>query len=682
MAKPEEIAMFGSWEWRVPEDRITWSDKLSRIFGPGHDAAPATLPSYLARVHPEDRGWVEERLRAAVEKGEPDLLEHRLVLGDGAVRALRCHAQPIADAEGKVVRLIGICQDVTEIAVAERARQTAEVRFRNAFEHAPIGVALVDLRDGETRISESNRALGAITGYDQAELRAASLESIAAEEDRELDREQQRRLLAGELDSYTVEKRFNHKDGHEIWCQMSVSLVPGENGDGPDGIVQIQDISERRRFEQRLQYLADHDSLTGLVNRRRFRRELESQVSFNERYGGQGAVLVIDIDDFKTVNDTLGHHAGDTLIRRVADILRARVRATDTVARLSGDEFAVLIPQVDENGAVQLAEDLRSQIAAGAGPEEAGRGVTASIGIATYGGARKLGAESAMVSADLAMYRAKQEGRDRVSLAEEPSPGEARAAGPLRRGESTSARIRDALSQNRLTLYSQPILDLESGKALRHELLLRMNVDSGEPLPAATFIKTAEKSGLVQELDRWVVAAALELLAEQDRAGNPVAVHVNLSGASVTDIGVLEYIERKLDEGDADPSRLTFEITETAAIRNFETAAIFADRLTEFGCQVAIDDYGAGFRPFHYLKSLPFDLIKIDGDFVEELPRSDADQLTVQAIVQIARGLGKRTIAEFVQDDRTARMLRDYGVDMAQGYHLGEPAAAAEALAA
>jgi EAL domain-containing protein (putative c-di-GMP-specific phosphodiesterase class I) len=208
-----------------------------------------------------------------------------------------------------------------------------------------------------------------------------------------------------------------------------------------------------------------------------------------------------------------------------------------------------------------------------------------------------------------------------------------------------------------------------------------MTTEQGELLPAASFIEAAERAGMVQELDRWVVAQALELLVERERRGAPLSLHVNLSGASLTDISVLEFIERRLDEGGADPSSCTFEITDTANVYDYDAAAGFADRLTDFGCQVAIDDYGAGFGPFHYLKRIPFDLIKIDGSFVRDMPHNDADQLTVQAIVQIARGLGKRTIAEFVQDDTTTEMLREYGVDMAQGFHLGRPVDVAEGLA-
>lgn len=334
------------------------------------------------------------------------------------------------------------------------------------------------------------------------------------------------------------------------------------------------------------------------------------------------------------------------------------------------------MPQADTAGALQLGEDLRSEVAEGALtlPEQGASSI--SVGITMFGGKRDVGAEAVLVAADQAMYRAKEEGRNLVALYEDPT---ASGQGP-RRAQTTSARIRDALTQDRLSLATQPIRSLASGGIERYELLLRMTGENGELFPAASFIETAERSGMVQELDRWVVARALELLVERERAGEPVSLHVNLSGASLTDISVLEFIERRIDEGDADPRRCTFEITKTAKVDDYEAAAGFADRLTEFGCEVAIDDYGAGFSPFHYLKTIPFDVIKIDGAFIRDMPRNDADQLTVKAIVEIARGLGKTTIAEFVQDDETIRLLREYGVDMAQGYHLGRPVDSAEGL--
>ena len=445
----------------------------------------------------------------------------------------------------------------------------------------------------------------------------------------------------------------------------------------PDDREVVQSALQRaEKTEAELRYLADHDSLTGLLNRRRFRAELDQFVSFTARYGGQGAVMVTDIDGLKEVNDRLGHQSGDNLIRRLAGVLRERVRATDIVARLSGDEFAVLMPQSDVAGALQLAEDLRAEVA-----EEFPAGgelpATISVGVTMFGAGLRAGPEAVLVAADQAMYRAKAEGRNRIALFEDPAERE----GTPRRGQSTSARIRDALTQDRLSLATQPIRNLVSGGVERYELLLRMTAADGELLPAASFIEAAERSGMVQELDRWVVGRALEILAQRERAGEPVSLHVNLSGASLTDVSMLEYIERQLDEGDADPGRCTFEITQTARVEDYETAAGFADRLTEFGCEVAIDDYGAGWGPFNYLKRIPFDVIKIDGSFIRDLSRNDADRLTVKAIVQIARGLGKTTIAEFVEDEDTTQMLREYGVDMAQGYHLGRPVAAAEELA-
>jgi diguanylate cyclase (GGDEF)-like protein len=447
----------------------------------------------------------------------------------------------------------------------------------------------------------------------------------------------------------------------------------GEN----DRKVVIAALEQAERNEAELRYLADHDSLTGLLDRRRFRAELDQYVSFTARYGGRGAVMIVDIDGLKTVNDTLGHHAGDNLIRQVAAVMRERVRATDIVARLSGDEFAILVPQSDVEGAMQLGEDLREQVAETVKPTSDSGQATISVGITMFGGEKGIGAGAVLVAADHAMYRAKEGGRNQIALFRDPGEPQ---RDPARR-QTTAARIRDALTGDRLSLHTQPIRSLASGGIERYELLLRMTTEEGELLPAASFIEAAERAGMVQELDRWVVARALELLVERERQGAPLSLHVNISGASLTDISVLEFIERRLDEGGADPSSCTFEITDTANVYDYDAAAGFADRLTDFGCQVAIDDYGAGFGPFHYLKQIPFDLIKIDGSFIRDMPRSDADQLTVQAIVQIARGLGKTTIAEYVQDDQTTEMLREYGVDMAQGFHLGRPADLDETLA-
>jgi EAL domain-containing protein (putative c-di-GMP-specific phosphodiesterase class I) len=238
-----------------------------------------------------------------------------------------------------------------------------------------------------------------------------------------------------------------------------------------------------------------------------------------------------------------------------------------------------------------------------------------------------------------------------------------------------SQRIRTALEEDRFELYQQPILDIRRGEVTHHELLVRLPGDSGELIPPGTFLYIAEQFGLIQAIDRWVIGQATRLIKRLHAEGEPVSLSVNLSGASITDASLLEFVEQEIQETGIDPHSLIFEVTETAAIVNIDKARRFAERLGELGCAFALDDFGAGFGSFYYLKHLPFDYLKIDGDFIRQLPVSKPDQLTVKAIVQIAHGLGKRTVAEFVGDDATLALLGRFGVDYAQGYHTGRPAA-------
>jgi diguanylate cyclase (GGDEF)-like protein len=420
--------------------------------------------------------------------------------------------------------------------------------------------------------------------------------------------------------------------------------------------------------DERALYLAGHDPLTGLLNRRRFRSEIEDRVAFSARYGGRCAVIVLALEG------TGPSVPAEETVTRVAQVIAARVRETDAVARLDDCEFAVLLPQSGREGGMALAVDLREQALASKSDQEAD--LTVSAGVALLPAGDPDGPEALLVAADLALQRAREEGSRGVAFYEPPAENEAELDHP----RPTSARIRDAIEAGQLSLDTQPIFDLGTGAVSGYELLLRMR-DNDEALPAASFIRTAEDAGMVQELDRWVAGQAIELLARHEADGEPISVHVNLSGASMSDPSVLEYIERRLDEEGIDPSRITFELTDTSPVESPDAVAGFADRLAELGCRIALDDYGAGSGQLQYLKQLPFDLIKIDGDFIRDLPRSDADQLTVQAIVKIARGLGKQTIAAFVQDDETAEMLRTFGVDMAQGFHLGRPVAVAGSLA-
>jgi diguanylate cyclase (GGDEF)-like protein/PAS domain S-box-containing protein len=552
-----------------------------------------------------------------------------------------------------------------ERRAAERSLHEVHARFQSAFANAPIGMALVDM---EGRWLQVNDALCRITGYTRDELKATTLRALTHPEDVDLDADFLRELLDGRTPSYQIEKRYRHAWGHYVWGLLTVSMVRDDQGTALHLVSQVQDISERKELAQRLEYLTDHDFLTGLVNRRRFEQELCREAERVARYGTPGAVLVIDLDNFKDVNDAFGHKAGDDLLKGVAGAVRHRIRQTDLLARIGGDEFAVLLPQTDADQAQVAADGIVKAM----GRHVAVLGdrsirVTASVGVALFDG---LSAVEVLACADLAMYEAKQAGRNRFALYD---PGRGRR-------QQVSARLaevehlRTALEENRFVLYGQPILDLRENRVCRYEILLRLrNEGDGEPLTPSTFLYVAERFGLIQAIDSWVARQAIALIAEHERAGRRLVLHVNLSGKSIGDPRVAALTESALAEAGIDPSRLVFELTETAAIANIEEAKAFAHRLRARGCRLALDDFGAGFGSFYYLKTLPFDYFKIDGDFIRGVAASPMDQLVVGAIVSIARGMGKQTIAEFVTDDETVRLLEKAGVDYAQGYHVGRP---------
>jgi diguanylate cyclase (GGDEF)-like protein/PAS domain S-box-containing protein len=547
-----------------------------------------------------------------------------------------------------------------------------QARFESAFNSAPIGMALIDMSG---RWLQVNDALCRITGRSRGELRGTTLQSITHPDDLDRDADSMCDLFDGKIPSCQIEKRYRHAWGHYIWMLVTVSLVRNDRGGPLYYVSQVQDISERKAQASRLEYLLEHDFLTGLFNRRRFQQELAHEAERVARYGANGAVLMIDLDNFKDVNDGFGHKAGDDLLKGVAGALNHRVRRTDVVARVGGDEFAMLLPETGADQAVIVAQGIVKAL----GRQVAVLGeqsihITASVGVALFDG---LSAANVLEFADLAMYEAKQSGRNRVAMY--------RPGGSHR--EVVSARlletelIRTALEEDRLLLYCQPILDLRRNEVCQYELLLRLRTDDdGEPLAPSSFLYVAERFGLIQQFDCWVARQAIALIADHARAGRRLVLHVNLSGKSIGDSSVAALIEEAIEAAAIDPACLIFELTETAAIANIEEARAFAHRLHARGSRFALDDFGAGFGSFYYLKTLPFDYFKIDGDFIRDVVSSPMDQLVVDAIVGIAKGMGKKTIAEFVGDDATARLLATSGVDYAQGYHIGKPRAVSEAL--
>jgi diguanylate cyclase (GGDEF)-like protein/PAS domain S-box-containing protein len=581
-------------------------------------------------------------------------------------------AVSIPNAEGEIDQLLVTITDVTQANADQEALREAERQYRTAFEEGPVGMSRTGLTG---RFEAVNQALCDLTGYSSEKLCASEFVSITHPDDIETGAGALESMVEGIIDVYRTEKRFLHADGHDIWVALSTTIVRDADDAPLYFLSHFLDITDRKQFESQLQHLADHDPTTGLANRRSFEATLNRQVSNVARHGQAGALLVLDLDHFKQINDTLGHQAGDELIISLASVVRRRLRGTDVIGRLGGDEFAVMLPYASlehaEHVATNLLDAVRSEVTLLAGTHR--RKVTTSIGIAMFDDQNLTGAEI-LVNADLAMYDAKEAGRDRYAV------HEAAATQPTTRARLAWVdRITDALEHNLFTLYAQPIMHLAKRKITRHELLLRMIDDDGKVINPGSFLAVAEKFGLINRVDRWVVDHAISALATY--ADPELSFEINLSGVSMTDKDLLVFIEQRLTESPSvQPSQLTFEVTETAAVANLGAAREFADRLTTLGCSFSLDDFGAGFGSFYYVKYLPFNDLKIDGEFITHCLSNPTDQLVINAIVTLAKGLGKRTIAEFVGDQDTLEYLAARGVDYAQGFHVGRPVPLEQAI--
>jgi diguanylate cyclase (GGDEF)-like protein/PAS domain S-box-containing protein len=536
--------------------------------------------------------------------------------------------------------------------------------FENAFLQAPIGMALIDTTG---HVGTVNDAMCRFTGFTAEKIRERQFRDLSDPRDADADALEMAELLDGHRERYQVEKRFRHAWGHLVWGLVSVSLVRDEDGKPLHLIASIQDISERKKNEGRLEHLVDHDFLTSLFNNRRFEHELTQESKSAARYGAGGAVLLVDLDHFKVINDQFGHKAGDDLLKTVAAALQGRIRETDVLARLGGDEFGIILPQVDAAQAEVVADGivkaLRRQTAMQA--EQRIR-VTASVGVALFSGHTSL---DVLAAADLAMYEAKEAGRDQYAVYRPVSQGHLPVSSRLAEAE----RIRSALTRDRFELQCQPILDLASNEVSQYELLLRLRADNGVLLPPSAFLYVAERFGSILEIDAWVVRQAAALIRSQAAVGRAVTLHVNLSAKSIGHPELVEVIERAISDARADPTCLVFELTETAALGNLDQIHKFTTQMRGRGYRFALDDFGSGFASFHDLKHLPFDYYKIDGDFIRGIGVNTIDQLVVEAIVGIAKGLGKKTVAECVPDQEVTDRLRLSGIDYAQGFHVGVP---------
>jgi len=542
--------------------------------------------------------------------------------------------------------------------------------FDGLFQNALNGIYRCT---GDGEFISVNPALVRMLGYsDEEELKAVRLpELFASEKDAGLVT----RRLEEKARLESMEVTLKGKDSPPVMAVLNARAF--RTGGGTvyhEGIV--TDITRIKRNEARLMHMATHDPLTGLYNRREFSEILERHLSRMRRYGGNGALLWMDLDGFKQINDGLGHDVGDELLASIAFRMKSTIRESDVLARLGGDEFAVLYPNVDRDqakiAAQRLLDAIKKHTAVVRGQSLR---TTASMGVVLFP-EHGTSASELLMKADMAMYRAKGEGRNRFTIY---SPDDERPEAPESRVDWLRV-IREALETDGFVLYGQPILDLKTDRIIRYEILLRLIGRDGKVIPPGAFLDVAEQFGLSGDIDRWVLGKVIEIISDSSVPGD-ISFAVNLSPRSLTDGEILAMVTDEEKLSVIGPVRLVVEITETAAIYNIHIAKDFLRTMRQQGCEVAIDDFGTGFSSFYQLKNLDVDYLKIDGSFVRNLSHDPVDEHLVLAMVHLASGLGKRTIAEFVEDGETLEILRKIGVDCAQGFYIGRPRPLEEILA-
>lgn len=430
------------------------------------------------------------------------------------------------------------------------------------------------------------------------------------------------------------------------------------------------DMTDKKEAEKRIVWMAEHDPLTDLCNRRKFIEEFEKSLRMAIRYHHHNTLLYLDLDQFKDINDTSGHRAGDELLILVARALKRVTRFTDLVARLGGDEFAILIPESDAAGAITLAKKIIHELSTiqleyGAVQHK----VSTSVGIVHFP-LQDASIHELMGFADLAMYQAKAVGKGVYHTFSVDD----RTREQLEARVLWKHRIEQALEQDLFVLFYQPILELQSDKIEHYEVLLRMRDPlTGEMRLPGKFIQIAEQVGLIQQIDHYVIRHALKQLGALQKQQRNVSFAINLSGLVIDTSILLPLLESTIAEYEVDASAIIFEITETVAVSNLQQAKEMMHSIKALGCRFSLDDFGVGFSSFNYMRELPVDIIKIDGIFIKNLDKNADDQLFVKALVDVAKGLNRKTTAEFVENAEILQLLRGYGVDFAQGYYIGRP---------
>lgn len=559
-----------------------------------------------------------------------------------------------------------------QFAESVNSLQARELAFRNLYEsHHQL---MDDLQSVIMELDEHfvirflNRAWETMTGFSVVNSVGQPIEKFIAPDDIESFTVFQKKIssvLVAQTSFPEFELCLCDLNNEKIWVQLKISRSTKTENSSTLTIC-IDNITLRRKTQEQLHYLAMHDSLTGLHNRHFFELSLEQLSADSVRNNRKHGLVYVDLDHFKVINDTFGHQKGDEALRDVSQLLNKRIRKPDILCRLGGDEFAILLHDINGADAYHFAVDVQQIISDFSFQSQEQRlSLGCSIGIALIDGSTKNAGEHLM-RADIALYVAKGRGRNLIHQYD-PDDGESDA---LRRSINVSQRVRKAIADNRMMLFFQPIFDVNKEEVSYYEALVRMKELNGDIVGPAEFIPALESAGEMRLLDRWIIKLAMTTLKDYPALKQ---VAINLSAQAFKDESLVPTILDSLKETGVNPRRITFELTESDSLFNLHITQRVIAELHQLGCGFSVDDFGSGFSSFAYLKELPADYIKLDGSFIKNLHQDKVDQALVQSIIQVIQALGKKAVAEYVENEEILTILKTMGVDFVQGYHIGRP---------
>ncbi|MGN6525871.1 MAG: EAL domain-containing protein [Burkholderiaceae bacterium] len=680
IALATESGGIGIWELDLDTGELLWDKRMHALYGDAADGRASPVTLWDQRMHPDDIAGIDLAIREAAAGGAPLDREFRLVMADGSTRHLRGTARVTHDASGRARRLIGATWDITELR--QLAADLAEDRQLLRVTLESIGDAVITT-DARGAITWLNPVAERLTGWDSAEARDRPLSQVFRVVD-ERTREPAPDPVAGCLTPERAERLaapslLISRAGREYGIEDSAAPIRDEAGEVLGVVIVFHDVSEQRRLSGEMNWRATHDALTGLVNRAEFEARLKRVLDKSHEDASEHALLYIDLDQFKLVNDACGHAVGDVLLQQMARMLSDAVRARDTVARLGGDEFAIIMEHCGAERALRTAQKLCERMEDFRFIHEERRfRIGTSIGLVPVD-RRWTSVAAIQQAADSSCYAAKEAGRNRVHAWMDSDTA-------LRERQfemQWTARIEHALDEDGFALFAQRIEPLKGATAGVHaEVLLRMKQADGSLVAPGAFLPAAERFHLASRIDRWVLRRVVDWMLALPEPGLIELLSVNLSGQSVGDRTFHRWALELL--GRAGPrvcGRLCLEITETAAVTRMADAAAFVDEVRAIGVKVALDDFGAGAASFGYLKTLRVDTLKIDGQFVRDLVDDALDEAAVRCFADVAKVMGLRTVAEFVDKPSVLERLRALDVDFAQGFLLHRPAPIGELVA-